>query len=124
MRQFICIFSAFALLIGCVKIDPTTTTGQESEAVIAFDCPIMANNLKSVAEYLTYPDTLDFKVWGYYSKNSYPDVSDGELHTLYMNGAVFTKTGATWASAGKNYYWPKNGFLHFVAYAPASPQIP
>ena len=121
MRQFICIFSAFALLIGCVKIDPTTTTGQESEAVIAFESPIVAAKVKSVAEFKSYPDTLNFRVWGYYSESNEHILSNSL--TMYMNGAEFSKQGDTWASVGKNYYWPKNGYLDFVAYAPAKLQV-
>ena len=122
MRQFICIFSAFALLIGCVKIDPTTTTGQESEAVIAFESPIVAPKVKSVAEFKSYPDTLNFRVWGYYSESDTEHILSNSL-TMYMNGAEFSKQGDTWASVGKNYYWPKNGCLDFVAYAPATLQV-
>ena len=117
MRQFICIFSAFALLIGCVKIDPTTNTRQESEAVIAFDCPIVDKKAKSVAEYKIYPDTLNFRVWGYYTEIETTTLSNSQ--TMYMNGAEFGKDGDTWGSVGKDYYWPKNGYLNFVAYAPA-----
>lgn len=119
MRQFICIFSAFALLIGCVKIDPTTTTGQESAAVIAFDCPIVAPKVKSVEEFKSYPDDLHFRVWGYYSESSAEHILSNSL-TMYMNGAEFSKQGDTWASVGENYYWPKSGCLDFVAYAPAT----
>ena len=122
MRQFICIFSAFALLIGCVKIDPTTTTGQESEAVIAFDCPIVAPKVKSVEEFRSYPDDLHFRVWGYYSESNAQHILSNSL-TMYMNGAEFSKQGDTWASVGKNYYWPKSGYLDFVAYAPATLQV-
>ena len=122
MRQFICILSAFALLIGCVKIDPTTTAGQESEAVIAFDCPIVDKKAKSVAEYKIYPDNLNFRVWGYYTEIETNTLTNSQ--TMYMNGAEFGKDGDTWGSVGKDYYWPNNGYLNFVAYAPASLQIP
>ena len=121
MRQFICIFSAFALLIGCVKIDPTTNTGQESEAVIAFDCPIVAPKAKSVEEFKSYPDDLHFRVWGYYSESSAQILSNSL--TMYMNGAEFASQGDVWGSTGEPYYWPTSGYLHFVAYAPATLQV-
>lgn len=132
MRQIICIFSAFALLIGCVKIDPTTTTGQESEAVIAFDCPILGPKTKSVAEYADYPDHLDFNVLAFYSEDQQPefgikDAEQGELNNnrmlgKYIDDARFSKAEGSnvWEAFGdKKYYWPHSGYLHFVAYAPA-----
>ena len=124
MRQFICIFSAFALLIGCVKIDPTTTTGQESEAVIAFESPIVAPKVKSVTEFKSYPDDLNFRVWGFYSEDVYPVISNETILNPYIVGAEFTKNGNVWSPAGeRNYYWLKNLYLHFFAYAPANPKV-
>jgi hypothetical protein len=101
-----------------VKIDPTTNTRQESEAVIAFDCPIVDKKAKSVAEYKIYPDTLNFRVWGYYTEIETTTLSNSQ--TMYMNGAEFGKDGDTWGSVGKDYYWPKNGSLTFFSFSPFS----
>ena len=92
---------------------------QESQVAIAFDCPIVGPKAKSALEVKQYPSDLDFKVWGFYSEADRPTVSGGQVQTLYMDGAVFGSEGSLWGSTGKQYYWPKSGYLHFVAYAPS-----
>lgn len=92
---------------------------QESQEAIAFDCPIVGPKAKSALEVNQYPSDLDFKVWGFYSEDDRPTVSGGQVQTLYMDGAVFGSEGLLWGSTGKQYYWPKSGYLHFVAYAPS-----
>ena len=90
---------------------------------VAFDCPIVGLKAKSVLEVKQYPDNLNFKVWGFYSEDGYPTVSGGTLQKLYMDGAEYANEGTVWGAVGlKNYYWQKNGYLHFVAYAPAAPE--
>ena len=91
---------------------------QESQVAIAFDCPVVSPKLKSSLEVNQYPDDLDFKVWGFYSATGQVNISNGQVETLYMNGAAFGYEGSVWGGIDKQYYWPKNGYLHFVAFAP------
>lgn len=91
---------------------------QESQVAIAFDCPVVSPKLKSSLEVNQYPDDLDFKVWGFYSATGQVNISNGQVETLYMNGAAFGCEGSVWGGIDKQYYWPKSGYLHFVAYAP------
>ena len=74
MKRFLCIFSAFMLLVGCVKNDPVTPDWQGPEAEIAFECPVVGPKMKSVAEVANYPADLNFRVWGYYSEGETPTV--------------------------------------------------
>lgn len=126
MRRFICIVSAFTLLLaGCVKNEPLTSGGQEPKAEIAFESPIVAPKAKSVQEIASgFPTTIDMKVWGFYSETQYPAV-DAINHTVgshnYMLGALYQNEGAVWGCSEKGYYWPHSGYLHFVAFAPAAP---
>lgn len=126
MRRFICIVSAFTLLLaGCVKNEPLTSGWQESKAEIAFESPIVAPKAKSVQEIVSgFPTTLDMKVWGFYSETQYPAV-DAINHTVgshnYMLGAHYINEGAVWGCSDRGYYWPHSGYLHFVAFAPATP---
>lgn len=133
MRRFICIFSAFTLLLaGCVKNEPLTSGGQEPRAEIAFESPILGPKTKSVAEYAAYPDHLDFNVLAFYSEERQPefgtkDTENDELNNnrmlgQYIDDARFSKAEGSnvWEAVGdKKYYWPHSGYLHFVAYAPA-----
>ena len=114
MKRFLCIFSAFMLLVGCVKNDPVTPDWQGPEAEIAFECPIVGAKAKSVSEIKagTFPDDLAFRVWGYYSEGETPTV-DTQNHAMkitYINGAEFACEVTLWGATGsKNYYWPKSG---------------
>ena len=125
MKRFLCIFSAFMLLVGCVKNDPVTPDWQGPEAEIAFECPVVGAKAKSVSEIKAgkFPNTLAFRVWGYYSEGETPTV-DTQNHAMkitYIDGAEFACEGVVWGATGaKNYYWPKSGYLHFLGYAPSN----
>lgn len=133
MRRFICIVSAFTLLLaGCVKNEPLTSGGQEPKAEIAFESPILGPKTKSVAEYAAYPDHLDFNVLAFYSEGEQPefgkkdtehdDLNNNRMLGQYIDDARFSKAEGSnvWEALGeKKYYWPHSGYLHFVAYAPA-----
>ena len=133
MRRFICIVSAFTLLLaGCVKNEPLTSGGQEPKAEIAFESPILGPKTKSVAEYAAYPDHLDFNVLAFYSEEDDPEFgkkdteneeeNNNRMLGQYIDDARFSKAEGSnvWEAFGdKKYYWPHSGYLHFVAYAPA-----
>lgn len=123
MKRFICIFSAFMLLVGCVKNDPVTPGWRGPKAEIAFECPVVGSLTKSAYELTDYPDALDFRVWGYYSTGNVPVVTGDGLEGLYIDGAEFSKQGDTWASSQGKYYWPANGNLHFLGYAPSDAAV-
>ena len=124
MRRFICIVSAFTLLLaGCVKNEPLTSGRQEPKAEIAFESPIVAPKTKSVQEIASgFPTTLDMKVWGFYSESVYPSVNDLRSGPhRYIEGATFVNEDTVWGCNERGYYWPTSGYLHFVAHAPAIP---
>jgi len=123
MKRFICIFSAFMLLVGCVKNDPVTPDWRGPKAEIAFECPVVGSLTKSAYELTDYPDALDFRVWGYYSTGNVPIVTGDGLEGLYIDGAEFSRQGDTWASSQGKYYWPANGILHFLGYAPSDAAV-
>lgn len=114
------------LLVGCVKNDPVTPDWQGPEAEIAFECPVVGPKMKSVAEVANYPADLNFRVWGYYSEGETPtvDTQNQAMKITYIDGAEFACEGAVWGATGaKNYYWPKNGYLHFLGYAPSGATV-
>lgn len=126
MKRFLCIFSAFMLLVGCVKNDPVTPDWQGPEAEIAFECPVVGPKMKSVAEVANYPADLNFRVWGYYSEGETPtvDTQNQAMKITYIDGAEFACEGAVWGATGsKNYYWPKSGYPHFLGYAPSGATV-
>lgn len=128
MKKFF-IFAAMAgaALVGCTKNEPAADTDQQ---MITFAAPVVSPNTKAATEvWNNYPTAkaYDFAVWAkYYVKGSYEnnDYEKGTYTTwaegqTYMKEVVVSHNANTWAPA-QNYYWPKNGSLTFIAYAPAS----
>ena len=116
MKKVICIASAALLLIGCVKNEPSAPV--EGGALISFDSPITAPNVKSVAYTSEFGESDSFNVWGYITAN--------ETESLNISNSYFApgdevnyESESTWATE-TDYDWPQNGYLSFVAYAPAN----
>ena len=128
MKKFF-IFAAMAgaALVGCTKNEPAADADQQ---MITFAAPVVSPNTKAATEvWNNYPTATayDFAVWAkYYVNGSYEDnaYKTGTYTTwaegqTYMKEVVVSHNANTWAPK-QNYYWPKNGSLTFIAYAPAS----
>ena len=128
MKKFF-IFAAMAgaALVGCTKNEPAADADQQ---MITFAAPVVSPNTKAATEvWNNYPTAgaYDFAVWAkYYVNGSYEGnaYKSGTYTTwaegqTYMKEVVVSHNANTWAPA-QNYYWPKNGSLTFIAYAPAS----
>lgn len=118
MKKFF-IFAAMAgaALVGCTKNEPAATN---NEQLITFAAPVVSLNTKAATEvWNNYPtgSDYDFAVWAkYYNGGTYTTWDAGQT---YMEEVRVSHNDGTWAPAS-NYYWPKNGSLTFIAYAPVS----
>lgn len=121
MKKFF-MFAAMAsvALVSCVKNEPAMPVAQQDE--ISFELPLVAPAVKAnVAEITESTFTSDFKVWGYFTaaqQNGTFTAAD-----LYMNGVDVGLTGGVWKAKSGKYYWPSNGYLTFVGYAPADAEV-
>lgn len=128
MKKFF-IFAAMAgaALVGCTKNEPAADADQQ---MITFAAPVVSPNTKAATEvWNNYPTATayNFAVWAkYYVDGSYKNNKyQSGTYTkwaggqTYMQEVVVSHNANTWAPA-QNYYWPKNGSLTFIAYAPAS----
>lgn len=126
MKKFF-IFAAMAgaALVSCTKNEPAATNDGQ---LITFAAPVVSLNTKSATEvWNNYPtgEAYDFAVWAKYFVNT--DNYNNGTYTTWNQGQTYmeevlvsyNETDNTWAPA-KDYYWPKNGSLTFIAYAPAS----
>ena len=125
MKKFF-IFAAMAgaVLVSCTKNEPAATN---NEQLITFAAPVVSLNTRSATEvWNNYPTgkAYDFAVWAKYFVDA--NYSNGTYTTwdagqTYMEEVLvsYNATDKTWAPAS-NYYWPKNGSLTFIGYAPAS----
>ena len=120
-------FAAMAsvALVSCVKNEgPSATANQEAE--ISFDVPVMSSVTKAVPGGVTeYVNPFDkaskFGVWAHYSDNLWADaalVSEVYMNEVEISYVGNNATSKAWKNSGMKYYWPKNGVLHFSAYAP------
>lgn len=109
---------------SCVKNDPAPSVTEQQ--AITFAAPVVGLNTKGTDEvWNNYPTGAgyDFAVWAKYYVNP-ADLTTGTYSTWaegkdYMVEIPVSYNANTWAPAA-NYYWPKNGSLTFIAYAPAS----
>lgn len=120
---------AGAALVSCTKNDPAVN---EEQQLITFASPVVSLNTKSATEvWNNYPtaEEYNFAVWakyfvdGSYENDTYKTgtYKTWEAGQTYMNEVVVKYGNNTWAPA-QNYYWPKNGSLTFIAYAPTKIQ--
>ena len=120
---------AGAALVSCTKNDPAVN---EEQQLITFASPVVSLNTKSATEvWNNYPtaEEYNFAVWakyfvdGSYENDTYKTgtYKTWEAGQTYMNEVVVKYGNNTWAPA-QNYYWPKNGSLTFIAYAPTNIQ--
>ena len=63
----------------------------------------------------TYPPSERFKVTAYWTN---PGKAD-QTNVTYLDDVVFTNKGQYWGGTN-TYYWPKNGYLQFSCYSPAT----
>ena len=110
---FIAVMASVAFA-SCTKNEPAT---KNSEQEISFAAPVVSLNTKAATEvHNNYPITNDFVVWGHYYSGTYDTFAKG---AVYMDSVRVAHNGATWKPATA-YYWPKNGSLTFIAFAPSS----
>lgn len=120
MKKFF-IFAAMAgaALVSCTKNEPAATNDQQ---LITFAAPVVSLNTKAATEvWNNYPTgkDYDFAVWAkYYHGGTYTTWGAGQTYMEEVR-VSHNETDKTWAPAS-NYYWPKNGSLTFIAYAPVS----
>lgn len=130
-KSLICAALAVAAMASCTKNElKVPSTG--SDAVISFQ-PVVANATK--ADYITNSSiapvgsTSDFKftVYAWYTDNAEMTASTttatkymDAVEVSYKPGHNDTTEGQGGWSPATTYYWPKNGYLSFDAYAPSA----
>ena len=129
-RLFIIAAISGVALAGCTKNEVVPSASEQQE--ITFANPVSHVVTKVDLVPTTYPTTSSFSVFADYHKLAYNTV--GVTYTPYMRGSegvdVTHSTevigtapdpvyNSYWTSS-KPYYWPKDGYLTFAAYSPAS----
>ena len=113
-KIFIIAAAACVTLASCVKNEPDAFVQGEGDAIV-FDNPVTAPNVKAgVSEISAFPLNSTFKV------TSWLTADETFALTPYFQNLVVTKTAEdAWTYTENTKYWPKSGYLHFLAYSPA-----
>lgn len=107
---------AILALVSCSKaaIEPKLPENDEPME-ISFKAYNFLNQTKATAGTTKYTGS-DFGAFAYFTPG---DWGEGDLSDVYMNNAriTYSQSAKEWMPATK-YYWPKDGKLNFVCYAP------
>ncbi len=113
---------AGAALAGCVK-NEEIVKNDSSPTRIAFDAPVVSIPTRATEIYGNYPGDKDFAVYALYHENQYDESSftaaNSSTYMANVKCVADNKTAPTCWAPEQAYYWPKNGYLTFAAYAPA-----
>ena len=115
------VFAAMACIAfaSCTE-DEIFTTNLNQEKAIAFSAPVVTKNTRAAVEDGTnYDNQKSFDVWGWWTAEEFSQTLSGSK--VYINAANAVYDGNTWypKNGDKLYYWPKNGYLTFLACSPA-----
>ncbi len=106
------------MLAGCVKNEPIAKDDGSPER-ITFDAPVVSVPTRATEIYGNYPRDKDFAVWALYHPMEY---NANYAYSVYMTNVrriADDVTNPTQWAPDTDYYWPKNGYLTFAAYAPS-----
>ena len=115
-KLFIIAAAASVTLASCVKNEPVATPDLGEQ--ITFENPVIAPATKAtvIDGAKDFPACETFNLYAWYTE---ADVAYAGEGTLYIENKVFQDKGTYWGGETPQ-YWPKNGDLTFVAYAPSS----
>ena len=115
-KLFIIAAAACVTLASCVKNEPVQTPEFGDE--ISFEPPVLATTKAVGIVEGTFATTKEFHVNSYFT-----ETAGFAVGTDYMTepGETIGYVSEAWrATSGNKYYWPKSGYLHFLAYYPAA----
>ena len=115
-------------LVSCVKNEPAPSVTDQHE--ITFAPPVTSVNTKAntygqLTDLTDYPTTENFSVYAVWHSEAFSGWASSGT-TLYMNKVetAYNSSLNGWDPAqvtgGKEYYWPKNGYLTFAAFSPSN----
>ena len=114
MRKILLMAAAVSVAFtSCVKNDQFSTNADSKE--ITFE--VAKYKAQSTRAEVAFPTDIPFGAYAYYQTHENPGV-----HSMFIDNAeIIYKTTAGngyWAANGETYYWPVNGHLDFISYAP------
>lgn len=123
-KKILLLATAVAALAACTKVSPVTPTvltDSNNNQEIGFQ---VAKALTTKAGDTFTGSVFEGKEFGAFAwqKNKNGEyLTEGSSLKYFMNAQKITKQSDVWKAEGKTYYWPKEGKIDFVCYAPYAP---
>lgn len=121
MKKVIILTAAAIAMISCAKVSPTVPTDSNNNQEIGFQ---VAKALTTKAGDTFTGSVFEGEEFGAFAwqKNKNGEyLTEGSSLKYFMNAQKITKQSDVWKAEGKTYYWPKEGNIDFVCYAPYAP---
>lgn len=117
-KHFITILAAALAIAGCTKVSPGAPNTDEPDLPIKFQAANYVSSTKAGSNIEFTGES--FMVQAYYTGDANWATSTLSDVVTYMNGVEVKKSNDVWAPYGKDYFWPKTGYLTFIGWAPAT----
>lgn len=109
---------AILALVSCSKAAPEFNAPQAEDQVISFRPYAYVNQTKADdASKVAFSTSAKFGTFAYRTATTFEQAGTAALDYIHMNNAEVKYSAPTWAPS-TTYYWPKDGYLSFVCYAP------
>lgn len=119
-KKILLLATAVAALVACTKVSPVTPTvptdsnnNQEIDFQVAKALTTKAGGTFTGSVFTG--DAFGAFAW---QKINGEYLTEGSSLKYFMNAQKITKQSDVWKAEGKTYYWPKEGNIDFVCYAP------
>lgn len=120
IKKILLLATAVAALAACAKVSPvspTVPTDSNNNQEIGFQ---VAKALTTKAGETFTGSVFTGDAFGAFAwqKINGEYLTEGSSLKYFMNAQKITKQSDVWKAEGKTYYWPKEGNIDFVCYAP------
>ncbi|MBR0335445.1 MAG: fimbrillin family protein [Alistipes sp.] len=127
MKKFFLLAAVVGVaLTSCVKNEGLATVADQNE--ITFEVAKFKASSRAEVEEVAFPTDIPFGAYAYYENTENPGT-----HSLYIDNAEIvykvSNGNGYWAAKEHTYFWPTQGHLDFICYAPynvekTSPAVP
>ena len=126
MKAKVILATILILAASCVKNEVREVSIHGDGQILYNPAPLRSMTTKADVQMPPFPTTSTFGSCAWYlpGDNKWDDHHAAEktatvVPTLYIEPSVISCQNSQWKAWGKSYYWPMNGSLTFISWAPA-----
>lgn len=124
IKKILLLATAVAALAACAKVSPVapivptdSNNNQEVDFQVAKALTTKAGGTFTGSVFTGE----EFGAFAWQKNKNGEYLTEGSSLKYFMNAQKITKQSDVWKAEGKTYYWPKEGNIDFVCYAPYAP---